>query len=366
MLVLKHVLRVCLFGSYVIDSNGIPSGNGGALIKKMLEMQGVHIVECHREIKNVFSFLSAYVVLAIKHSRLQYDIMIIPWRGILTLPLAKVICRKPMVHFPAFSIYDTLVNDRKKVSKKSLLAKVIHFIDKVACKWVDQIILESNEEIEYFMREFKLPRNKFHQLYLSADEFIFFPQNNINNDKFTVLFFGTFIPLHGVGTIVKTANLLKNEDILFKLCGDGQTRKEMEGMVKSNGLSNVSFLGLVSKEELLDNIHSSDVCLGIFGNTIKSKKVLTNKVYQILACEKPLITMDSQTAREAHLKHELNCMLISPSSPKELADAILNLKNNPEKRKSITIEGRKTFEKYFSLNATGRSLLDYLKELTKS
>jgi len=56
-------MKICLFGSYVKDSFGIPSGNGGILLKKILELQNVEVIECHEAIDNASSFIPAYLKL---------------------------------------------------------------------------------------------------------------------------------------------------------------------------------------------------------------------------------------------------------------------------------------------------------------
>ena len=292
----------------------------------------------------------------------------IPWRGILTLPLAKIIHKKPIIYFPAFSIYDTLVNDRKIIKKNSLKAKFVHFVDKLACKWSNLIVLESTEEIQYFYNEFSLPKEKFRQCPLAADESIFYPVNKVKqSNKFTVLFFGSFIPLHGIDTIIKAASILqKNNDMVFKICGDGQTKLEITKLIDEQKLKNIELLGVVSKDALLENIHSSDVCLGIFGSTEKAKKVLTNKVFQILASKKPLITMESPTTKEYHLVDKNNCILVPPANPEKLAEAILLLKNNEKICQAIAEEGYKTYCEYLSMNVAGEKLVSFIHELIKS
>jgi len=360
-------MKVCFFGSYVKDSFGIPSGNGGILLKKILEIQNIKVVECHEPIESIHSLIPVYFKLFFKHRKLEYDIMMIPWRGILTLPLAKLIHKKPIIYFPAFSIYDTLVNDRKQVKKESLKAKFVHLADKLGCKWSDKIILESIEEINYFIQEFNLQKEKFHRLPLPADESIFIQQTVKESQKdFNVLFFGSFIPLHGLETIVESAILLKkHKEISFIVCGDGQTKPQIKKIIEENNLNNVH-LGIVSKEELMKNLEDSDVCLGIFGSTLKAKKVLTNKVSQILASKKPLITMKSPATEESHLKSQDNCILIPPSCPEKLAEAILFLKNNPEESKQIAINGHQTYEKYLSMNVVGNRLVEIINDLTKN
>ncbi len=361
-------MKICFFGSYVKDSFGIPSGNGGTLLKKILELQKINVVECHAPIEGISSFIPSYFKLLFKHRNLKYDLIIIPWKGILSLPLAKLIHKKPIVYFPAFSIYDTLVNDRKKIKKNSLKAKFVHLADKLACKWSDKVILESSEEINYFIQEFNLPKEKFHRLPLPADESIFIQQKIKESQKnFKVLFFGSFIPLHGIDTIVESAILLKkHKEISFIVCGDGQTKPQIKKNIEKNNLNNVHLLGIVSKEELMKNLEDSDVCLGIFGSTLKAKKVLTNKVSQILASKKPLITMKSSAAEESHLKSHDNCILVPPSCPEKLAEAILFLKNNPEERKQIAFNGNQTYEKYLSMNVVGNRLVEIINDLTKN
>jgi len=358
-------MKVCFFGSYVKDSFGIPSGNGGILLKKILGIQNVEVIECHEEIKSISSLIAAYFKLFFKHRKLKYDIMIIPWRGILTLPLAKLIHRKPIIYFPAFSIYDTLINDRKKIEKNSLKARFVHFVDKLACNWSDMVILESTEEINYFVNEFNLAKEKFRQCPLSADESIFYPHKNekTKRNDFLILYFGSFIPFHGVETIIQASKILKDyHEIIFKICGDGQTRQNIERLIDKNNLS-VKCLGLVSKEKLLSYIKESDICLGIFGDAIKARKVVTNKVFQILASKKPLITIESPAAFEAHLEDKKNCMLVPAANPEKLAEAILFLKNNSTKRQQISEEGYNTYIKYLSMEIAGKKLVAFANEL---
>lgn len=362
-------MKICFFGSYANDSFAIPSGNEGILLKKILKLQNVEVVECHKTVTGIYSLITAYIKLFFEHLKLDYDIIIIPWRGILTLPLAKLTHKKPIIYFPAFSIYDTLVNDRKKIKETSFKAKFIHFLDKTACRWSDLIVVESTEEIQYFCEEFGLSRKKFRQCPLSADESIFYPRNEEKKlkNKFTVLFFGSFIPLHGIDTIVKAAAILqKHDEIVFKICGDGQTKPEITKLIYDLKLKNIELLGLVSKNILLENIHFADICLGIFGGTTKARKVLTNKVFQILASEKPLITMESPTALEYHLVDKKNCILVPPANPEKLAEAVLFLKNDAKKRLDIAEEGYKTYCEHLSMNAAGKKLVSFIHELIKA
>ena len=75
-----------------------------------------------------------------------------------------------------------------------------------------------------------------------------------------------------------------------------------------------------------DKIVEADLCLGIFGNTDKAKRVIPNKVYECLAVGKPVITADTPAIRELFEDGEL--VFVSVADHISLAKAIMALKND--------------------------------------
>lgn len=351
-------MKVCFFGTY-------ESGHYTIILKNILESQGIEVVECQVDVKRFSSLISGYWRLFLKNRNLTYDVMIIPWRGIISFPLAKIISKGPIIHFPFLSIHDVLVLERKKIKSNSFKAKFVFFVDKMACNLADMVIMDSDSHLEHFLKKFNLKRRKLRTLFLGTDETNFFPQKlEKKESKFIVLYFGSFVPPHGIDFILKAANLLKNEhDIVFRFCGDGYLKKDLEKMAKSLELSNVEFLGYVPLEILQENIRNCDVCLGGFGNSEKAKNATFLKTYSILASQRALITMDCNGMRSIYGVNNKNCIMISNSNPKNLSDAILSLKQNPTKVKELAIEGRKTYEKYFTNEKIGEKLKECINEL---
>lgn len=359
-------MKVCFFGSYTKD----PTID---LFKKKLELQKIEVKECHVDIdislehKNLLSVISSFWKLLIKHGKVgKYDIAVLPlWWGAIQLPLLKIISRKPILYFGHGSPYDELINDRKKIEPTSFTARFFIFFERMVCRFSDLIIKESLAEIDHFTNQMHVKKEKFRALIIGADESKF-PSCPFKEakEKFVVLYFGTFIPLHGVEVIIEVAKKLKkNSDIVFKFLGDGQTRDLMENEAVKHQLKNVEFFGFVEHEVLLKNIADSDVCLGIFGKSEKAEIVVTHKVHQILCSQKPLITMDSKAIREIYLETGKNCVLIPKQDPNKLAESILFLKNNEKKRKEIAVEGRKIYEENFSMAITSKILVGYLNEM---
>ena len=154
-------MKVCFFGPYVQE-------HMNSLLKKKLELQDIDIVECKEEIgNNIVALIPAYVKLFLRHRKLDYDIMIIPrWRGSLAFPLAKIICRKPIVFYSYASQYDILVTDRKSYKPNSFKAKLIHWWYKFCLKYSDVIIKESNVDMKFNAKYFNINETKFQRLFI--------------------------------------------------------------------------------------------------------------------------------------------------------------------------------------------------------
>jgi len=353
-------MKVCFFGLYVMDDMN-------SLLKKKLELKGIEVVECQEQIRNnFFLIIPTYLKLFLKIRKLDYDIIIIPrWRGGLALPLAKFISKKPILYYSYAMPYDIFIEDRKMFKQNSIMAKLISFWCKLCLKLSNVTILETNVDINYKSNKFKIDKKKLKRIFIGADDTLFpcclFKAPDTN---FTILYFGKFVPLHGLEQVIEAAKILsEHKEIIFKFCGDGQSKNTMMKLVTKYNLKNVKFLGFVKHEVLIKNINHSDVCLGIFGDSIRGTRVITNKVYQILCSQKPLITRNSEATKEIGLTSNKNCILVSGNNPMELADAILNLKNNVNKRREISESGNKLYQEKLSMEKTSAQIIDLLNEL---
>ncbi len=294
--------------------------------------------------------------------------MMIPWRGIVTLPLAKLIHKKPIVYFPTLSIYETLVTVRKNIPKNSLRAKFVRFVERISCRWADLVVTESTFQIEYFVREYGLPRGKFRQMWPAAYEPLFAPiPFKERTDEFVVLYFGTFIPTYGTRVIVEAADRLRDKkDMVFVFCGGGQDEPKVRRYVEENRLSNVRFLGMLPVLSFIQQIKDSDVCLGLFGTSDKCKGSMPNKINQILSSAKPLITISTPTTREAGLIDKENCMLVQSDSSEELAQCILQLRDDDNLRRRVAMQGRQHYLERLSIDRSGRQLGRYISDICGS
>ena len=352
-------MKVCHFGAYN------PEHPRNRIIIKGLKKNGVEVFECYDR----SSIWLRYPKLLWKYLKTgKYDVIIVGAQGhtsvLLAWLLAKIFRRK-LIFDPFISLYDTAVFDRKEVDKKSLKARYYYYLDKLSCALAAVVIIDTKEHAKYFNIEFNVSKNKIYIIYIGADDEVFYTResNKQNKKKITVEFHGTFIPLQGIEYIVHAAKILeKEEDIIFEIIGKGQTYNQVLELSKKLNVNNVSFIGWLDYENIPKYIERADICLGIFGDTIKARRVIPNKAFEILAMKKPLITGDSPAARKV-FKDKENVLLCEMANPESLAEAILMLKEDENLRNRIAENGYMLFKERFCLLEIGKEVKKIIQSL---
>ncbi|MBI4872213.1 MAG: glycosyltransferase [Candidatus Riflebacteria bacterium] len=271
----------------------------------------------------------------------------------------------PLLFDPLVSLHDSNVLDRGTVRRYSPRALFYFMQDLIACRLASAILLDTQAHIDYFVQAFATPREKFHRLWVgSDDESLRATTSPVKRPRFTVGFWGTFIPLQGIEFIVEAARILqaRAEPVDFILIGRGQTRGEIESQARRHPLPNLVFEEPVPYSELPELAASFDVCLGIFGATAKASRVIPNKVFEALALGRPTLTSESPAIREA-LVHGHDVWLCRPASAESLADAIVHLKSDGDLRARLACNGLATFRAKFSLEALTDELTRIVRQV---
>lgn len=350
-------MKVLRFGSYD------PNYPRNRIIVEGLRKNGVKVIECN----DLSEIWLRYPNLIRKYTS-KYDVMFVCHPGYTSVPLARILTKlsaKPLIFDAFISLYDTNVFDRKLTKEDSLKSKFYFYLDKFACMLSDVVLLDTNEHINYFHRTFDIDKEKFRRIFIGADDAIFYPREiERKKDTFNITFHGTFIPLQGIQYIVKAAKLLEDhKEIKFELLGSGQTYTKIINLSQKLNAKNIVFQKPVNYEKVPYFIARGDVCLGIFGDTAKAKRVIPNKVFEILAMKKPLITGASPAIREAGIVNRKNALLVEMANPTAIADGILELKKDKKLRNNIAKRGYELFKKNFIPKIIGRHLKRVLEEV---
>ncbi len=350
---MQERIVVCYFGNY--DSNY----SRNRVLISGLRQNGAEVIECNDRSK----FLLKYLRLFLKHHKIKnkYNVMVVGFPGQSVMLLAKLICRKKIIFDAFLSLYDSMVFDRKVCLPNSLKAKYYWFLDWFSCGLADKILLDTRAHIDYFVKTFKIRPEKFTRIFVGTDK-TFTPQVAPKvTEKFLVHFHGSYIPLQGIQYIIDAAEILKNEDIIFQMVGRGQEfGKIMEKVNKFNLQNNFNFINSVPLTELPAYIAKADLCLGVFGDSAKTDRVIPNKVYEYLAMEKPIITAETSAAKEL-FEDNREVAFCQPASGQSLAKKIIELKNDPAARDRLAANGFNLYKERLTPKLLGAELLEVIK-----
>ena len=256
-----------------------------------------------------------------------YDVAFIGFAPQLILPFFAFKFRKLTVVMDFFiSVYDTMAFDRQKFKPTSVFGKLCKWLDRACIRCADAVICDTNAHGDYFSEEFGVDRERIETLYLEADTSIYYPRNDEKpdaiKDTFTVLYFGSVLPLQGYDVILEAMSLLKDrQDLHFYFVGP---LKNKATVVQSE---NIEYFEWLSQPELAKYIGYADLCLaGHFHPTIaKAKRTIPGKAYIYEAMEKPMILGENPATHELYSEDDRH-FFVEMGDAQKLADKILEVK----------------------------------------
>jgi|YelNatPaOPRAMG01_1025707.scaffolds.fasta_scaffold00010_12 glycosyltransferase involved in cell wall biosynthesis len=287
------------------------------------------------------------------------DAIVVGFYGQILLPFLKL-TGKPILFDVYISTFDTLILDRRLASPRSPLAWASWMLDHISLRLADRVVLETQDHIRDYARKFHVPQDKFHRVFLCADEEVIYPRDGQEDDGFWVHFHGEYAPFHGVRFIVEAARILEPEGVRFRIIGRGITSDADRGYARQLGLGNIEFMDRVPYESLAEYMSRAHICLGFFGDNPRAERVFTNKVVESLGAGRPLITRINQPVQEL-LQHRWNAYLCQPGSGEALAEAIRELRSQPELRREMARRARETFLQNCTTAALGKQFRTILE-----
>jgi glycosyltransferase involved in cell wall biosynthesis len=168
------------------------------------------------------------------------------------------------------------------------------------------------------------------------------------DDRFVVMYSGLFGIKHGLETLLDAAAILReHKNIVFLLLGNGARREKLIQYVEENSLENVEILDEINVREVPKFIAAADVCYAAFMPGQYTKKIISVKLFEYLACEKPVVGgFEGESARI--IQESNGGIAVTPGDPEAIASAILKLYDDPEQRRQSGKSGRKYVEENHS------------------
>ena len=247
-------------------------------------------------------------------------------------------------------------------------------------KVVGSFMLERNIKIteritystEFLKRSYSLPENKSVLIPNGVDTNLFYKRNeetkakerfNISEDVLVLGFVGFLGEWVDLQTVFETIKILQDQvKIRLIVVGNGSKFARFKELSKNCGVQeNVIFTGDVPYSEVPEYISYMDICLLPFDTSAVSQHALPLKLFEYMACEKPVISTPLAGVKEA-----VEDQVLYASNADELKQRILELYHNEELRKRLGKEGRRFVERNYSWNKICRKFEEVLIEASES
>ncbi len=234
-----------------------------------------------------------------------------------------------------------------KLSTEHPVIKLLKVIEKLSLKFADKIIATHEPAYKIFAKH-RIPKSKFAIVLNVPNEGIFSSSvrkmEKPDQNSFVLVSHGSILERYGYQTIARALKLIETKIHNFRLLivGEGEYKREIERLVKDLRLEErVKFTGYVPFDEIPMIIGRADI--GIVPILCKYP-TLPNKLFEFIALGIPTIASALPTMKAYF--HDNSVMFFEAGNEKDLARCILELYQNPAKRKSLVANASKIHEKY--------------------
>lgn len=266
-----------------------------------------------------------------------------PTQGVLCAKVAKKLSKAnkkkvPFVYNLQDIFPDSLVTTGL-TKKGSLLWKIGRKIEDYTYKNADEIIVIS-ESMKKNILDKGVPEEKITVVSNWIDtektkpipkaENSLFEELGLSRDKFTVVYAGNFGAAQGADVIIRTAEILKNNDaIQFAIFGGGSGFEAAKNEVKEKDLTNVVINSLLPQERVPEVYSLGDVALITCRKGVGDSG-MPSKTWSIMACNTPIIaSFDTDSELAQVLRDSGAGSVTEPENAEALASAILEKIKSP-------------------------------------
>jgi len=248
------------------------------------------------------------------------------------------------------------------------LTRIANFLYRAA----DHIVVVSHAFENHLIKRWQVPPEKISVVHNGVDCELFNPRadgaairRELGLDgKFVVSYIGTTGMAQGLETLIEAASKLQNAapEIVFLLVGEGAEKRRIQSLARERGLRNVRMLDQQPREHIPAYICASDACLVLLKNSYVFRTVLPTKMLEFMACARPVVLGVEGEAQRLLQEAEAG-LCIEPENPADLANAVLQLADDPQLCQSLGANGRRYILRNFTRRRAASHYLQVLDRL---
>ena len=225
--------------------------------------------------------------------------------------------------------------------KKSSVLSIVKFIEKISCRFSDALITVTDACKENLTNR-GIRQEKITIVMNTPDNRIFTYDKNreykIIKKRAKFIYHGTVAERFGIHVAIKAMQYIKNKipGSTLTIYGgyDNSYKLYLEEQIKELGLEdNVYLMGFHPLEEIYGFIRESDFGLVPYLDNLYMNLALSTKMFEYNASLLPVVA--SKLRSFAKIFDNESIAFVGPENALELADKIINLCSNPDKRKKL-------------------------------
>lgn len=289
----------------------------------------------------------------------------------LPVRLARFLSKKIIAEV-YISSYETEVLDRKRTAQESEEARRLMEIDRKLLK-SDYTIFMTDAERKKYNRLAGLDgtQSKEYVIPLSTDarEKAKLDYWNGERDVCSIVWWGTYIPLHGLYNIIEGARILRDYTKHFHLYLLGNSDKTSEPYQKKIEEMEAADYITIINDYSIDNgrlvpfiLNNCDIALGALGNTDKARTVVPNKVLEAISMRIPLLNRKSEALEEFY-PEQSQTVFYCESAPQSIAEKLREIMQTS--RNSISERTEHAYELFNIFNNKSEAGVHYYERMLK-
>ena len=265
------------------------------------------------------------------------------------------------------------------VLKNPVVIRLSEWLERFLYKHADQIIVNSPGFIDHVKtrggRQVELiPNGADPEMFKPADNGLTFRHSHGLDDMFVALYAGAHGMSNDLDVVLDAAKIIQSSTfsteelrtlsrkIQIVLLGDGKEKAALQRRASEMGLTNLTFLPSVPKNEMPIVLAGTDACIAILKRLDEYKTTYPNKVFDYMAAGRPVVLGIDGVIRQ--VVETAKCGLFAePGNAKALANAIYALASDPEKSRGMGMNGRKYLEENFSREKIAEKLVNLCENL---
>ena len=238
-------------------------------------------------------------------------------------------------------------------------------LEKLVCKFTSHLVVLGQQVKDIYIKQRQLSPEKISVIYPSVNVEEFPTSLSVTTDKqtITVTYIGNLIYVnHGIKYLLEAAKLVCRQmtNINFKLVGEPNNAREHYQQELEGIEDKVEFLHLENSAALEQILADSDILVHTRIYSLDNLSV-QSKLAVYMAAEKPIVATDF--ADYQYLVQERGCGYAVKLDAESIAQAILQLANNPELRDKMAKNSRQTAMEYFNLDSNIEKYIQILHSI---